>query len=411
MIVLEQSWFDLKDKVIEELARVALADLSNQDCRLLTILDKDGNDTHLLENQIMRNLGAGRRNTYCIDYTEMPKKAQSLPQILLSLILSKSQFTRDLLDCPKMRLIELVHLIEKGEDPHLHSILIKLLECRSCSEREKTKLHVDYDLSDAKTCESLFLNGIDSYTKRFGMQPFFYFRNLPIEKLPLTDFDSLHFIKTICSHQTRIVLVGRHACEYLLLKVEQDGVGIFRTKAISPEKIKEIISKILKHSGAHGLMPFTDVSLLVFALKLNKLFGSNVTASALFQSLMDLTNHVRLNKLDIIAPSTVEKFFATLKQGLPTPRQPGPEVKQYYGGEMERFKVLAEKKTYDPGYFLPPKFDRIRHLIVNGDLLYRSEDDAFVPLGYLKDFRGINRLLWSLGYKYDGGSGSWIRRS
>lgn len=411
MIVLEQLWHVVRDRVIEELAQVALADLRKHDERILTILDKDGNDTNLLESHIIKNIGARGCRTYCIDFTEMPKKARSLPQILLPLVLSKSQFTRDLLDCPKTHLKELVQLIEKGEDPQLRSILIKLLECRSCNEREKTKLHIDYDLSDAKTCERLFLDGIESHSKKFGMQPFFYFRNLPIEKLPLTDSDTLHFIKSICSHRTRIIIIGRYAHEYILLKLKQDNVGIFRTKTISTEKIREIVSNILKHNGARSLMPFTEVSLLVFALKLNKLFGNDVTASTLFQSLTDLTNHVRLNKLDIIAPSTVEKFFATLKQGLPTPRSPRPEVKQYYGGEMERFKYLAEKRGYDPGYYLPPKFDRVRHLIVNGDLLYRSEEDAFVPLRYLIDFKRVNRLLWSLGYKYDRRSRSWIRVS
>ncbi len=373
------------------------------------VIDTEADDSYTFEDNIKELVNSNLGVPYILTLKKI-KGGISFARGVLSLIFLRSNFSSDLLNRGENGKVTkiLKHCIEGSGN--LFRISKKFLECKKCTDSEKKKLGVKYDLSCDANALIFFQKCLQIYQTVFRRSPAFIVRYINPDTEILCAKSTLKFLREIEDLPTSLIVVIPRKFEYRILPIWDDFPCI-RLKKIKYKEIESLLKSVCGSKFSEELR-FSEGALQLFCQKMRSLFGNEVCASSLIRALSDLVSYKKLHKLDIIDRDIVLNLFSTspVEVKPPKPRSPSECKSPYFGSEIERLTKECKRLNLDPHFALPFSFRYVLLQIRKGNIKYDSSKDVFICCRYMRinEFKKLSRELNKLGYRYLHGTRTWI---
>lgn len=378
--------------------------------RVHFIVDTKVQDSFIFEDKIIEIATLYMGNPYTVNFEKI-KEGMTFAQNILPLVYLKSNFSLDLVKKVKQgQILKVLKTCIKGSGD-LFRISQKFLECRKCSDSEKKKLGLKYDLSSDEMAVKFFRQTLEIYKKRFNRDAVFIFRNMKPNFKIMNLSSTLTFLEKLEKFPTALILIVPKQFEHCLLPV-WDKFSYIRLNKIDYGEIETVIKSLYEDPKVNEDLNFNEGAIQLFCRRMRSLFGKEVPASSLIKAFDDLLSYKKLHDLDIIDVKVINDFFSTsqLKIGTPTARPPSAYKTSYFRSEIDRLTAECKRLKLDPRYALPYPFKKVLWHLRKGDIIYNEEKDIFICRKYMRynEFQKLSQSLSKIGYKYIRGTRTWV---
>ena len=397
----------LSEKVLEEFIPALQSGR-----HLYFLIDTHTHDSDFFEDHILDAIDSHLGIPYKVDFAKIGR-GRTFVQTLLPLIFLKTQFPFNLLKNTRHgKSIRILKMWAEEASGSLSRTCQKFLECRECSDSEKSKLGLDHDLSNDEDAIEFFRECVESHSRFNSRNAVFLFKNMRFNKKMMDLPSTLRFLEKVESElPTAFVMIVPRQVEYFLMSLWNRFAHVLLLK-INSDDIQGIVEKICRKPGTRGKLKFSREGIQLFCRRMFSLFGKGIPASAIITALNDAIGYAELHQIDMIDAGDISDLFSTIqvKIGVPVPRPPTECKSPYFGPELERLTRECKRRELDPHYVLPYPFRYVLWNMENGYILYEKGKDEFNCRKRLRygHFRKISRSLYKLGYKYRHGTGSWL---
>ena len=369
------------------------------------IIDTEARDSSIFEEKIVRAICSKVGKAYVINFEKIGK-GTSFVKTILPLIFLRSDFSGKIAEkCGNDKIAIILRSCIKGSGG-MFSTAKKFLECRNCSPAERSKLGLEYDLSDDDNALEFFKECLHLYKRTFGDGPAFVFKDLSPSYSVMSLNSTFRFLKEIEKLPTAFFLIIPKQFEYCLMPL-WDKFTCVRLNKIKHKDIAELIRSTVNDEFA-----FTERGLQLFCRKMRSMFGNEISATPLITALSDLLSFKKTKGWNEIDHNVVLNFFSTsfVEIKSPQPRSPSKCKSPYFGNEIERLTRECWRLGLEPHKALPYTFRYVLWHMEKGNIEYNKNGDFFEFRRYLgiQEFKKLARVLNELGYKGMPRTGRWI---